>query len=176
MRYRQATAQDAAAIGALHADSWRRYYRGAYLDSYLDGDVVADRMAEWNDRLSQRRADWYTVVAEVAGAVTGFAHVILDADPTWGAYLDALHVRHDSKRQGVGARLIAETAQWVARCRPCSGLYLWVLEQNSTAQAFYSSQGGSSVERHLAGPFPGGGHAYSFRYAWPDLSGLIGPG
>jgi hypothetical protein len=25
-----------------------------------------------------------------------------------------------------------------------------------------------------AGPFPGGGHAYTFRYAWPDLSELAG--
>ncbi len=50
-----------------------------------------------------------------------------------------------------------------------AGLYLWVLEQNTAAQAFYRAQGGSCVERELAGPFPGGGYAFSFRYAWPDL-------
>jgi hypothetical protein len=27
----------------LHADSWRRHYRGAYADAFLDGDVLADR-------------------------------------------------------------------------------------------------------------------------------------
>jgi hypothetical protein len=48
--YREATAGDAEAIAGLHADSWRRHYRGAYLDSYLDSDV-ADRMAEWSGRL-----------------------------------------------------------------------------------------------------------------------------
>ena len=172
MKYRQATAQDAAAIAVPHADSWRRHYRGACLDSYLDGDVTADRMAEWTDRLSQARADWHTLIAESGDAVAGFAHVILDADPIWGAYVDALHVRHDMKRQGLGVRLIAETARWVARSRSSSGIYLWVLEQNSAAQAFYTAQGGSNVERQLAGPFPGGGRAYSFRYAWPDLSRL----
>jgi hypothetical protein len=56
MRYRQAAANDVAAIASLHAESWRRHYRGAYLDSHLDGDVVADRMAEWSDRLSGSEA------------------------------------------------------------------------------------------------------------------------
>lgn len=174
MKYRQAAANDGPAIASLHAESWRRHYRGAYLDSYLDGDVVADRMAEWSDRLSGSQADRHTVVADLDGDVTGFAHVILDADPAWGAYLDALHVRHDLKRHGIGARLITETARAVARRRPSTGLYLWVLEQNAAAQAFYAAQGGSRVERELSGPFPGGGYAFAFRYAWPDPSELAG--
>jgi ribosomal protein S18 acetylase RimI-like enzyme len=33
MEYRQAAASDVVAIARLHADSWRRHYRGAYLDS-----------------------------------------------------------------------------------------------------------------------------------------------
>jgi ribosomal protein S18 acetylase RimI-like enzyme len=174
MRYRQAAANDVAAIASLHAESWRRHYRGAYLDSHLDGDVVADRMAEWSDRLSGSGAGRHTVVADLCGDVTGFAHVILDTDPTWGAYLDALHVRHDLKRHGIGARLIAEAARAVARRRPSAGLYLWVLEQNAAAQAFYAAQGGSLVGRELSGPFPGGGYAFAFRYAWPDPSELAG--
>ena len=172
VQYREATAGDAAAIARLHADSWRRHYRGAYLDSYLDGDVVADRMAEWTGRLSRAAPDRHTLVADLDGGVAGFAHAILDADPVWGAYLDNLHVRHDLKRMGIGARLLAGTARAVARRRPSSGLYLWVLEQNTAAQAFYQGQGGRRVERELAGPFPGGGHAFAFRYAWPDLSRL----
>jgi GNAT superfamily N-acetyltransferase len=176
VKYRHATAGDAGAIAGLHADSWRRHYRGAYLDSFLDGDVVAERTTEWTWRLSRSAPGRYTIVAELQGTVAGFAHVILDADPAWGACLDALRVRHDLKRQGIGARLIMETARAVARHRPSTGLYLWVLEQNRAAQAFYAAQGGSFVERELSGPFPGGGHAYSFRCAWPDLSRLAGHG
>ena len=175
VQYREARADDAAAIACLHADSWRRHYRGAFLDSYLDGNVVADRMAEWTGRLSRTAPDRYTLVADLDGGVVGFAHTILDADPVWGAFLDNLHVRHDLKRLGVGARLLAGTAQAVSRRRPSSGLYLWVLEQNTAAQAFYQSQGGRRMERELAGPFPGGGRAFSFRYAWPDPSRLTSP-
>ncbi len=43
-RLRHAGPEDAEQVAALHADSWRRHYRGAYADSYLDGDVVAERM------------------------------------------------------------------------------------------------------------------------------------
>jgi len=170
--YREATAGDVEAIAALHADSWRRHYRGAFLDSYLDGDVFADLRTVWTDRLTRPTPERHTVVGDLGGTVAGFAHTILDADPVWGAYLDNLHVRHDLKRQGTGARLLAEAARVVARRRPRAGLYLWVLEQNVAAQAFYQAQGGSSVERELAGPFPGGGYAFSFRYVWPDLSNL----
>jgi ribosomal protein S18 acetylase RimI-like enzyme len=173
VEYREATADDVAAIAGLHAESWRRHYRGALLDSYLDGDVVADRRAEWTSRLVQVGPDRYTVAGFLDdGTMAGFAHTFLDADPVWGALLDNLHVRHDLKRQGVGARLMAETARTVLRRRPSSGLYLWVLEQNTAAQAFYQAQGGRQVERQLAGPFPGGGQAYSFRYAWRDLSSV----
>src|SRR6188768_3459087 len=41
---RPATAGDAGQIAALHADSWRRHYRGAYSDAFLDGDVLTDRL------------------------------------------------------------------------------------------------------------------------------------
>jgi hypothetical protein len=43
LRFRPAGPDDAEKVGMLHADSWRRHYRGAYADSFLDGDVVADR-------------------------------------------------------------------------------------------------------------------------------------
>ena len=33
VQYREATELDSRAIAALHADSWRRHYRGAYADS-----------------------------------------------------------------------------------------------------------------------------------------------
>jgi len=173
MEYRAATAHDAEAIAGLHAESWRRHYRGAYLDSFLDGDVVADRLAVWTGRLAQSGVGQCTIVAELDGVVVGFAHTILDDDARWGALLDNLHVVHDLKRQGVGARLMAETAHELVQRRPSSGLYLWVLEQNTDAQAFYIARGGICVGRELAGPFPGGGRAPALRYAWPDPSTLL---
>jgi ribosomal protein S18 acetylase RimI-like enzyme len=173
VRFRKATGRDVQAIAALHTDSWRRNYRGAYLDSFLDGDVLADRRAVWTDRLTQPSTNHFTVVAERDGEMVGFAHTILDDDPTWGALLENLHVMHDLKRRGTGSELMSESARELLERRPASGLYLWVLEQNAAAQAFYDSRGGTAVERTVRGPFPGGGTAFGLRYAWSDPSTLL---
>lgn len=173
VRFREGTEADAGAIAVLHADSWRRHYRGAFLDSYLDGDVVADRIAEWSRRLAPPRLHQHTVVAEQDGGIVGFAHVVFDHDPRWGALLDNLHVTSGLKRLGIGTILLSEAAQVLVEQRPSEPLYLWVLEQNTAAQAFYASQGGACVGSELRGPFPGGGRATGYRYAWPDPSELM---
>ena len=92
---------------------------------------------------------------------------------SWGALLDNLHVTHEHKGLGIGTRLVAETARGVLAREPQSGLYLWVLEQNTAAQVFYAARGGTEVERGMRGPFPGGGTAISLRIAWPDPSVLL---
>ncbi len=68
---------------------------------------------------------------------------------------------------------MAATARGLEQRRPSSGLYLWVLKQNTAAQAFYSAMGGVLVGDKLGGPFPGGGRAPVLRYAWSDPSVLV---
>lgn len=172
--YRDATSRDAEGIAALHADSWRRHYRGAFLDSFLDGDVLGNRVAVWRERLAQSRRDHFTVVAELRNSVVGFAHMILNDDPIWGALLDNLHVAWNLKRNGVGRRLMEEATQRLLQ-RGGRNFYLWVLDQNVAAQKFYAAQGGRRVETCLSGPFPGGGHALGHRVAWPDASAIPQP-
>ena len=146
LRFRPAEAGDAAAVAALHADSWRRHYRGAFSDAFLDGDVAGYLLAEWTGRLSAPDPQARTIVAELGGEVVGLAHTRLGEDAAWGALLDNLHVSYGLKRLGVGTRLMALTAQAVLDSTPASGLYLWVLEQNAGARAFYTARGGTCVE------------------------------
>lgn len=176
MELRAATARDVELIAALHAESWRRNYRGAYLDSYLDGDILTERRAVWAERIASVSADTHTVVAEADGVFAGFAHTALDHDPAWGALLDNLHVVHRLKGNGVGTLLIAESARAVLDRPSPTGLYLWVLEQNEPAQAFYRARRGTEVGREVRGPFPGGGTAPALRIAWPDPSVLLRAG
>jgi ribosomal protein S18 acetylase RimI-like enzyme len=166
--YRPARKADAGGVAWLHGDSWRRNYRGAYADDYLDGDVLLERRAVWSERLAEPRPECQTVVAEADGQIVGFVHTIFDADPQWGALLENLHVVHDRKGSGVGTRLMAESAAAVLSTPHPTGLFLWVLEQNTAAQAFYDARGGVCVGGELRGPFPGGGRARGLRYVWPD--------
>jgi ribosomal protein S18 acetylase RimI-like enzyme len=165
---RDATASDIEAIASLHADSWRRHYRGAYSGSFLDSDVVADRQAVWAQRLTCPRADQYTIVAVLGDLVVGFLHMDLDHDPAWGALVDNLHVASGQKRHGIGTRLLVEAARVLVERGPGGGFYLWVLDQNKAAQAFYAALGGERVESMVCGPFPGGGSALGHRMAWRD--------
>jgi len=173
VRYRAATEHDAGAIAALHADSWRRHYRGAYLDEYLDGDIVTERLEVWTSRLTPPRLNQHTVCADADDHVIGFAHTVFDHDSKWGALLDNLHVRSDLKGQGIGKQLLSESAQELIRHRPSATLYLWVLDQNVAAQSFYDACGGTKVETALRGPFPGGGRAVGHRYFWLEPSRLV---
>jgi len=173
VEYRAATARDVGAIARLHADSWRRHYRGSYSDAYLDGDVEAGRLAVWTDRLqTARQTDQCTIIAERDGVVVGFAHTILNADPTWGALLDNLHVAHELKGRGIGTQLMAETARAVMERTPSSGLFLWVLEPNKAAQAFYEALGGTYAGQESS-EAPGGGTVVGLRVVWRDPSALL---
>lgn len=72
MRFRVATEADAMAVAALHAESWRAHYRGAYRDEYLDGDVVQDRIRVWKERLSTPAQNQFIVLAEEKDCLIGF--------------------------------------------------------------------------------------------------------
>jgi GNAT superfamily N-acetyltransferase len=170
---RPAELGDVEAIAALHADSWRRNYRGAYLDSYLDGDVLTDRLVVWRERITHPEETFRTIVAQNEGMFAGFAHVNLDDDPTWGALLENLHVTHELKGQGIGTRLLAASARAVLEATPGAGLYLWVLDVNAAAQRFYAARGGAEAGREMRGPFPGGGTALGRRIVWRDPSVLL---
>lgn len=178
IRFRRADASDAEPIALLHADSWRRHYRGAYSDMFLDGDVARDRLAVWTSRLGTAGSDSFTIMAEDDRAIAGFAHTALDRDATWGALLDNLHVTHTHQRSGIGSKLLVLSAGTVVQRRPQSRLYLWVLEQNRAAQAFYAALGGKRAGREIVEP-PGGdprrlnGNPVKLRYVWSDPATLL---
>jgi ribosomal protein S18 acetylase RimI-like enzyme len=175
LRLRLAAPADAAAVAALHAESWRRNYRGAYADAFLDGDVLADRLAVWSARLRSEDSRERTILAEgtgpASGTLVGFAHVVFEHDPHWGALLDNIHVAHAHRRLGIGSSLLAYVAAAVGDRVPRTGFYLWVLEQNAAAQAFYEAHGGQCVQAAAVEP-PGGvpgrlhGSPRKLRYAW----------
>jgi hypothetical protein len=57
-------------------------------------------------------------------------------------------------------------------------MYLWVLEQNTAARAFYAAHGGRSAERGFVespGGVPGrlNGRPAKLRYAWPYARDLL---
>ncbi|WP_116950783.1 GNAT family N-acetyltransferase [Jiangella endophytica] len=173
-RYDLAADGDAAAIAELHARSWQASYRGILPDAFLDGDVVAERTEKWTARFADRAGTLTVVARDDAGRLAGFAHSVLDDDAAWGTLLDNLHVRPDLKGQGVGRRLVAETAARLGVVAPGRGLYLWVIEANEPARRFYAAAGGEEAGRDVWDEY--GVDVPIVRMSWRSLDALAGAG
>ncbi|MEO3750570.1 GNAT family N-acetyltransferase [Streptomyces sp. B6B3] len=175
---RAAEPDDAEHIALLHADNWRRRYRGVFADAYLDGDVVAERRSVWTARLAAP-GDSLTLLAEDDDGLVGFGHVVFDEDDRWGSLLDNLHVVHSRQGSGLGRVLLTRVAEAAAERATSRSLYLWVLEANTAARGFYRTLGGATGERATVPP-PGGepdrltGSPAMFRITWPDVTSLGG--
>ena len=163
--YRPARAADASAIAAIHAASWRVAYRGILNDSYLDGDVVADRHAHWRQRLEHPLPAQFVEIAQSAGAPVGFICALADHDPRYGALIDNVHVLPAHAGQGIGTALMARAFHWLSGLDEKRGVYLWAYEKNSGARRLYERLGGVHVET-TSKPNPGGGSGQSCRYVW----------
>ena len=174
MQIRLATLADAEAIAHVHAESWRTAYRGALSDAYLSGPIDAERTQVWRERFAQPPGGQYVAVAQIDGRIAGFVCAYGGDDPQWGTFIDNLHVLPEHKRHGIGMRLMRMAASWSAQAYPGQGMYLWVLESNLPARAFYERIGGEQVERGTWTP-PDGSSLPKLRYAWRDFSGLLGP-
>lgn len=176
MNLRAAHPFDAEKIALLHADSWKRTYRGLLRDDFLDKEVITNRLAVWNDRLEKERIDQCVLVAEERQQLLGFICAYGDEDSTWGSLIDNLHVAHAHHRQGIGTLLMRDAGAWLNSHYPQSGAYLWVMEVNQSARRFYEKLGAQNAGT-VDKPNPaGGGSAKNCRYRWPRPELLIKAG
>lgn len=165
IEYRSATPPDAEAIAYLHARSWRENYRGAFLDTFLDGDLAGERLRVWRERLDHPTNSQFVQIAVHGTNLAGFICAYAAHDPQWGSFIDNLHVARALKGSGVGSMLMRRAASWLVPQYPDLGVYLLVLEVNVPARRFYERLGGqnsgvSTMETH------GGAIVRSCRYTW----------
>jgi ribosomal protein S18 acetylase RimI-like enzyme len=165
IEYRPARASDAEAIALLHARSWLENYRGAFHDTFLDGDLPGERLRAWRERLERPPRNQLVRLAIAGVDVVGFVCAYGVHDPQWGSFVDNLHVAHPFKRNGIGSALMQQAGAWLASLHPELGVYLPVLEANASARRFYErlgaeNAGASTLETH-------GGALVRCRYTWP---------
>ena len=143
---RQAQFSDYAAIAKLHADNWRKTYRGILSDQYLDDEIEQDRLDVWRERLQSPPDNQFITIAMSDDNLVGFSCVFLNDDSTYGSLIDNLHVAPDFQRQGIGKMLVKESARHVCEKADNKKMYLWVFEANRNARIAYQYMGGTHVE------------------------------
>jgi GNAT superfamily N-acetyltransferase len=141
---RTADVADAAAIAALHVEGWEEF-RPFVPDEIMAVRTQARRTEEWRRRLEFSHPRWWTGVAESAGAAVGFVGVEHLQAPAFGANseIHQLFVTTEWRRHGVGRRLLAAAASWIASAgaEPIS-LYSFTANPHRSA---YDHLGGNIV-------------------------------
>jgi ribosomal protein S18 acetylase RimI-like enzyme len=150
---RRAREDDVVAIAEVQIASWRAAYRGIIVDATLDGMDIAKHAIQWQRSFDQRAPIW---VAEAEEAVVGFVGLR-------GNEITVLYVQPDRQRRGIG-RALLESALATIASEGAGLAWLWVLEANATARAFYAAVGGRISD---SGPVRVEGQTLTqVRYLW----------
>lgn len=168
---RPAAPADALAIAQVRVDAWRTTYRGMMPAAYLAAMKVEDSRALWERVLTAAPNTTSTVVAEVDGAVAGFASALQLPEPRFelDAELSAIYLARDHQRTGLGTQLLAAVLA-AQRRHGATGLLTWVIAGNRGARAFYERYG---AELLVEQPFQWDGmDLVEAGYGWRDLDAL----
>jgi len=172
IEYNFGSLKDAGSVAALHADNWRKYYRGALSDYYLDQEVKSERQSYWIKRLTEAHSGECLITAYQGNELAGFVYSFSDYDEH-GSYLDNLHVHESSHGYGIGRNLMSKSAQWLLDQGSNRPYYLWVLESNDGAIEFYNKMKGEKCDIQLH-TMPDGSRCKCVRYVWENIGLLIG--
>lgn len=138
---RPATADDLAAIGALHYRSRVDAYRHILPAEALTAVSSESMSAWWTERWGWEQGSHLLTVAERDGALIGFSYVgpYEQDDPALGE-LYAIHLDPSEVGRGVG-RLLMIDALAALRGAGWPRAALWVVAGNTRARRFYERGG-----------------------------------
>jgi len=153
MLLRSATVADAHGLAVVHVRSWQAAYRGLIPQDVLDGLSIAEREANWARIVAETPRGSQTLVALDGDRLVGWASHgdARDADAVGTGELWGIYVHPDAWSTGVG-HLLLEAVEEALRTAGHATAYLWALEGNERAAAFYerhgwASDGGEKIDR-----------------------------
>jgi ribosomal protein S18 acetylase RimI-like enzyme len=115
---------------------------------------LSDRLVTTAESLEQElfkpNADWYGLVAEVDGQVSGsclysITNINREFNPTPAIYIDVLYVSEKFRKLGIAKKLITKVAS-IAKQKQIQRIELWCSKSNNIAQASYASIGATKVD------------------------------
>jgi ribosomal protein S18 acetylase RimI-like enzyme len=148
VEFRRATGADAAAIALVQLRAWRAAYRELLPAWFLDGLGERSLTAEWTHNLAMARPEDAVLVAELGGAVVGFAVAGPaaaddgedDGEDGRVGELFELDVDPGHWGHGTGRALLAAATAALAAVGLAEAV-LWVLPGNARARRMYEAAG-----------------------------------
>ncbi|WP_197523479.1 GNAT family N-acetyltransferase [Actinokineospora pegani] len=135
---REATAEDAAAVGEVHAEAWRQAYRDLFEPDWLTRFVDARRV-RWDANLNDPAQAGDTIlVAQRDRDVVAFAWSGPHPDNPADAELRAFYAHPTTWGTGVARALLDGVADTVADYRR---VRLWAMAGANRARRFYAREG-----------------------------------
>ena len=135
---RQNRADSVEAIARVYVKGWQNAYRGLLPDAALDGLTTA----RWTTRLAVGGRITSLVAVEAGGGIVGTSSFCAARDERmrgWGEIV-SLYLLPEYAGRGLGRGLL-EAASSALRAAGFGDIYLWVLEGNANARAFYEHCG-----------------------------------
>ena len=134
---------DADQVAGVHVRSWQAAYRGLIAQEVLDGLSIPERADGWRRIISDPLPTSIGIlVAERAGAVIGWTSFGSgrDADAAADGEVYGIYAEPQEWSTGVGHALL-EAAEHRMADAGHTRAYLWVLDGNDRADAFYARHG-----------------------------------
>lgn len=148
---RPAEQRDAAAIGRIYCEGWKKGYEGLMPDFFLNA-LTPGNCAPKPDHIAPDRR----FVAEVDGEVVGTVTFGAGREDANMAEIQSLYVLPASWNKGQGSALLRAVTD-AAKAQGYPGLYAWTLDGNARAKAFYERMGmtptGETREFEVAGAY-----------------------
>jgi ribosomal protein S18 acetylase RimI-like enzyme len=135
---RDATTEDATAIGHVRTRTWQAAYAHIFPPEQLETLTAESVVERWRRAIAEPWSHMHTLVAEVGGVVSGFASLGAawdEAEAVTGE-LFSIYVLPEASGRGLGRALMAETLARL-RAEGFAQAILWVFEDNPRTRRFY---------------------------------------
>ena len=176
---RPAVLADAAAIGAVHVESWRDTYPGLLPDEMLAELSVERWAAMWEELLGDpgTAENMAIFVAENEGRIVGIGGCGPQRDEAlaksgFTGEFGMIYVLRSHQGRGLGRSIMASLARSLVKLGH-EKASLWVFRENEGARRFYERLGGVIVGEKAGER--SGTVLVDLAYGWSDLSGLAAP-
>ena len=144
VQVRRAVESDCAGIAAVQVDSYRTAYAPFFPVDYIEHFTYAEQTQDWLDLFNAGMPDILLVAVTPEEQVLGYTLARAKADiPGYAAEIVAMHVRPDSKQQGIGTQLLRAVVEKLQELG-CQSAMLWTLQGNP-ARRWYEKLGGTLI-------------------------------